>query len=140
MQFGDYTLIDISPQVGYAFNQYVAAGVGLSYTYQNGDAYDFEYTRNYAGVNVFGQFYPIPNIVLSIQPEANYVWGKDKYFTGPEYSDSKFVPVLLVGAGVRIPAGRVGGVVMMIQYDMLQNDYSPYGDRIFYTVGYSFGF
>ncbi|MCL1942337.1 MAG: hypothetical protein FWF54_02125 [Candidatus Azobacteroides sp.] len=140
LQFGDYTLVDISPQVGYAFNQYCAAGVGISYTYQSADFYEYKYTRSYAGFNIFGRFYPIRNIVLSVQPEADYLWGKDKYYSGYEVSADKFVPVLLLGAGIRIPAGNAGGVMMMIQYDVVQNDYSPYGNNIFYTVGYTFGF
>lgn len=131
LQFGDYTLVDISPQIGYAFNRYVSAGLGISYTYMGSDYY----TRNYAGLNIFGRFYPISNIVLSVQPEINSFWGTDN---GQKYS-SQTVPALLLGGGLRIPAGS-GGVLMMIQYDIVQDKYSPYGNNIFYTVGYSFGF
>ncbi len=139
LQFGDYTLVDISPQVGYAFNQYFAAGLGLTYTYLNSDYYNYEYSRSYAGINLFAQVYPIRNIILAVQPEANYLWGKDKY-PGYEVSDNRFVPALVIGAGVRFPVGNVGGMVMMLQYDVIQDDYSPYGNNVFYTVGYTFGF
>ncbi len=65
LTFGDYTLINISPQVGYRFSQRFAAGVGLnaqyvSYKerYLNGDAYR-KVAQNVTGLNVFARLYPL---------------------------------------------------------------------------------
>src|SRR5574337_562775 len=33
MTFGDYTLINVSPQIGYRFNEYLAAGTGINFQY-----------------------------------------------------------------------------------------------------------
>lgn len=139
LQFGDYTVVDISPQIGYAFSRYASAGLGISYTYMSAEYQSYKSTRNYAGMNLFGRFYPIPNIVLSVQPEINKFWGSDKDHYG-QRSDSQVVPSFLVGGGLRIPAGAVGGILMMIQYDLIQDAYSPYGNNFFYSVGYTFGF
>ncbi len=133
----DTRSLNISPQIGYQFNQYVAAGLGIGYSYYRYDYYDYDWgkdkvTQNYLGFNIYGQVNPIRYIALRVQPEIYSMWGKN--------IPSKTVPCFLVGAGVTIPAGRVGGVSMMFYYDVAQNDYSPYGKEIFYSIGYVFGF
>lgn len=149
LTFGDYTLINVSPQLGYRFTNFVAAGVGINGQYisikerdYNGDLYS-KFSRGVAGLNVFGRVYPIQNIMLQVQPEANYVFGKDKYYdTNPPQvykSDAAIVPSLLVGAGGVIPSGR-GAMIISIFYDVLQRANSPYGKRPIYNFGYNIGF
>lgn len=139
------TLVNLSPQIGYRFNPWLAAGVGLNFIYSS-YRYRFtspEYKEHYgvAGLNVFGRVYPIEYLFLQIQPEANYNWGKFKFYNGtPDQKlDGKIVPSLLGGAGAAIPAGR-GAFIIMVQYDLLQEDRSPYGNRAFYNFGYNIGF
>jgi hypothetical protein len=148
LNFGDITIINISPQVGYHFNRYFAAGVGI-----NGQYSSFKTINGYdgstlsreeygvAGLNVFGRFYPIQQVILQVQPEANYVWGKVKYYdTNQEYKlDGKIIPSLLLGAGGAIPMGRSGALNILAQYDILQNDRTPYGNKVFFSFGYNFG-
>jgi hypothetical protein len=148
LNFGNYTIINISPQLGYRFNRFLAAGVGINGQYSsfkteftNGSTYS---RSNYgvAGLNLFGRFYPINQAFIQIQPELNHVWVKEKYYdTNPatEYKLTKFVPSLLVGAGAAIPTGR-GAFIVMGQYDVLQQTYTPYGDKIFLSIGYNMGF
>ncbi|MCU0381042.1 MAG: hypothetical protein MUE58_07610 [Chitinophagaceae bacterium] len=145
LSFGDYTFINITPQVGYQFNRYFAAGGGLSfigtgYTYRdyNGDKL-YKDTYNSAGLNIFGRVSPIPFLFIQAQPEYNYTWGKTKFYNGqPDIKlDGEFVPVLLLGAGAVIPAGR-GSFIAMLQYNVIQNDRSVYGDRPFLSFGFNF--
>ena len=145
MSFGDMTFINISPQVGYQFSQYFAAGGGINFIsssftirdYNNNKLYKDSYS--YAGLNVFGRVYPIPFLFAQVQPEYNYSWGKTKFYNGqPEIKqDGSFVPVLLLGAGAAIPAGR-GRMIAMMQYDVIGDVRSPYGRNIFFTFGYNF--
>ncbi len=143
-----YSLINISPQVGYRFNQYFAAGAGVNFIYSSQKYVDFNgsdlYRYNYGvtGLNIFGRVYPIQQILLQIQPEMNYTWGKVKYYqtnTSQKLSP-KFVPSLLAGAGGVIPAGGSGSFIVMVQYDLLQQDRSPYGNHAFFSFGYNIGF
>ena len=143
--FGNSTFVNISPQVGYLFNQYLAAGLGVNYIYSsyterdaNGDKYYKESYGN-AGLNVFGRFYPIRQGFIMVQPEYNYTWGRQKYYTtGQEFDlESKFVPSLLVGAGAAIPAGK-GAMIIMVQYDVIQDERSPYGKNPFLSIGFNF--
>jgi hypothetical protein len=149
LSFGNITIVNISPQVGYRFSRYFAAGVGV-----NGQYSSFKTVNGYdgstlsreeygvAGLNIFGRFYPIEQIILQVQPEANYVWGKVKYYDpAQEFKlDAKVVPSLLLGVGGAIPMGGAGAFIIMGQYDVLQNERTPYGNKIFFSFGYNFGF
>lgn len=126
--FGDYTSVQISPQVGYAFTNIFSAGFGVSYLY-----YDYDsFSKNYAGLDLYARLRPIRNIVLQAQPELYRTWGKN--------IDSKIVPCLLLGGGVILPLGNAGGISFMLSYDVLQNNSSPYRSQLVYSVGYTIGF
>ena len=145
MSFGDFTFINITPQVGYQFNRYLAAGGGVSFIGTGFTQRDFngnkiyKDTYNSAGLNIFGRVYPIPFLFLQAQPEYNYTWGRTKFYNGlPEAKlDGEFVPVLLLGAGAVIPAGR-GSFIAMLQYNVIDNDRSVYGNRPFVSFGFNF--
>jgi hypothetical protein len=139
------TLVNVSPQIGYRFNDYLAAGAGVNFIYSS---YRYRFTVpeykevfGVTGLNIFGRVYPIEFLFLQIQPELNYTWGKFKFYDDrpDEKLDPKFVPSLLGGAGAAIPAGR-GAFIVMAQYDLLQNERSPYGSRAFFNFGYNVGF
>ncbi len=140
LAFGsNYSSVNISPQVGYEFNRYFTAGGGIAYFYYKndlniGDRSDF--SQNYLGANVYAKFSPIRYISFQVQPEIYQMWGS----AGGESIDSQTVPAVLAGGGVNIPAGRNGAVSLMVYYDLVQDDWSPYGNQMFYSIGYTFGF
>ena len=145
--FGDYTMANLSPQLGYRFNDYLAAGAGVNFLYsgikyRNYDgSLDSKIGYGVAGLNIFGRVYPIKYILLQAQPELNYVWGKYKYYDGtPDQKiPGKLVPSLLLGGGAVIPQGP-GAIVIMVQFDVLNQAQSPYGNRAIYNFGYNIGF
>jgi len=140
-QFGDYTVINIAPQIGYNFAKEFNAGFGFTYTHWSdkyyADSDRYKQTNNYFGFNLYAKAFPIQNIVIMAQPEINRVWRSVKNDRSDEklFSDEKFVAACVVGAGLRL-----GPMTAMLQYDVVQNDDSPYGNGIFYSVGYTFGF
>lgn len=147
LTFGDYTLINVSPQVGYRFTERVAAGggVNLQYAsikerYSNGDAYR-KISQGVTGLNLFGRVYPIQNFMLQLQPEANYVFGRVKYYDATPNSklNGKIVPSLLAGGGLVFPSGR-GALIMAVFYDVLQDPNSPYSNKPVINFGYNIGF
>jgi hypothetical protein len=147
LSFGDYTFANVSPQLGYRFNDFFAAGLGVNFQYSsikyrdyNGNA-DSRLAYGVAGLNAFGRVYPIKYLMLQAQPEMNYVWGKNKYYDGnPDIKiPGKLVPSLLLGGGAVIPQGR-GALVIMVQFDVLNRPQSPYGTRPIYNFGYNIGF
>lgn len=149
LTFGDYTLINVSPQIGYRFTNSVAAGAGVNFQYisikerySNGDSYR-KVSQGVTGLNIFGRVYPIRNFMIQLQPEANYVFGKEVlYYTDPRQEnklDGKIVPSLLAGAGLVFPSGR-GAMIMSVFYDVLQDPNSPYSNRPIINFGYNLGF
>lgn len=138
LQFGSYTLVNIAPQLGYNFTNNFNAGAGISYSYYKDDFYvgnqKWDQKRHYAGINLYARYYPVQYIVLSVQPEANRMWLTEEPKDGGEkYTENKFVPSVTVGAGVRL-----GPMIAMIKYDIVQDKFSPYGNSIFYSVGFGF--
>ena len=137
LQFGDYTLINIAPQVGYRFSKYINAGAGFSYTYYYGNLYHpigkLKQSSSYLGFNLYTHIYPISNIILMAQPEIGRMWLTQKASNGDKNRMEKMVPSFLIGGGLYF-----GNMTLMLKYDLAQDDYSPYGNNIFYSVGFSF--
>jgi hypothetical protein len=64
LSIGNYTFINISPQLGYQFNRYFAAGMGINAQYQsnkveinNSDSY--RTSRGVVGLSIFGRAFPV---------------------------------------------------------------------------------
>ena len=137
LSFGsDASAVIIAPQVGYLLSPHFSVGAGVNYSYYHysPDSYGSS-SFNYMGLNLYGRIQPFNPLVIKVQPELYRMWGSS-YGS----SVSKLVPTFLVGGGIVVPVGNRGGILMMLYYDLAQNDYSPYGNRIFYSVGYTFGF
>lgn len=139
--FGNYTQIIFSPQLGYRFNQYFAAGMGLNVQYVGIKYFDNqgnEYLKQSQGVygmNLFARAYPIRQAFLQLQPEFNFIKGKFKYYNSniPDQKFNSNAPSLLVGAGI-----GMGGGYISLMYDVLQNSNSPYGTKPFFSIGFGF--
>jgi hypothetical protein len=146
LSFGDYTLINISPQVGYRLSRYFATGIGINgqyseFKYRSGDEIYQRQKFGVIGLNIFGRVYPIPQLFAQVQPEMNYVWSEVKnYSPDVSFKENQFVPTVLLGGGGAIPMGRSAAFIIMIQYDILQQNLSPYGSQPFFSIGFNAGF
>lgn len=135
------TSVIVSPQAGYRFNDHFAAGAGVNLNYYSfKDFTDIRTSYGYTGLNVFGRIYPVSYLLVQAQPEMNYSWGSVKYPDNHPVDKLKgqFVPSLLLGGGAVIPTGGNGALLLMIQYDVLQESRSPYGNKAFFSMGYNF--
>lgn len=138
-----YTLINVSPQVGYRLNEHFSVGTGINFIYASQKYYyaisGADYAKasaGYVGLNIFGRYYPVNFLALQVQPELNYRFGSTKYYGPPETKikdDGKFVPSVLAGAGVRL-----GGLNLFVFYDLVQDDLSPYGKNPFISINFGF--
>ncbi len=134
ISLGNSTTINISPQIGYALTNSFVVGGGVSYNYYNYNRYDL--SLSYLGLNAYVRFHPIQYITLQIQPEVYGRWGKEDGYS----IDGKVVPAVLIGAGALIPVTYNSGLSLMLYYDIVQDDWSPYGNQVFYSIGYTFRF
>lgn len=134
----DYTLLRFAPQVGYQFNRYLMAGVGVSYYHSKRKLYNYEENlsriNNSLGANAFAYLYPASILVLSARPEVNYIWSSYKGDMSGEYNKRNvFAPSFVVGAGLRL-----GPAHAMLYYDLAQHADSPYSSGIFYGISIYF--
>ncbi|HYO23148.1 MAG TPA: hypothetical protein VER36_12145 [Flavisolibacter sp.] len=148
LALGRYTMVNLSPQIGYRFNRFFASGLGFNLIYtsqKNRDIYGNDYskiTQWVTGLNLFARFYPAQKFLIQVQPEANYIFGNIKYYqpTETKYKlDAEIVPSLLVGGGLVMPSDK-GAFITTVMYDVLQRVNSPYGNRPIVNVGYNFNF
>ncbi len=148
LTFGDFTFVNLSPQVGYQFSKTVIAGGGINYISnsiktRNLITGDEVWRENfgYAGANLFTRIFPTNFLFFTAQPEANYRWGKIKYRDGrpTEQLQNEWVPTFLVGAGVALGGQNIGrGTLISVMYDLAQDPRSPYGTRPFINFGFAF--
>ena len=148
LSFGRYTLVSLNPQVGYRFNRFLGAGIGFNLVYASQKQKDV-YGNNYhklvqgiTGLNTFVRFYPTQRFMIQVQPEGNYIFGKEIYYQPVKETyklDAEIIPSLLLGGGMVTPAGR-GAMMFTVMYDVLQKPGSPYGNRPIVNVGYNFSF
>jgi hypothetical protein len=142
LTFGDFTLINLSPQIGYRFTKLFAAGVGINGQYVGYKNIGYKDRLGVVGLNVFGRIHPLQQFFIQAQPEANYLFGKRIYDTGePKKTnlDAAIVPSLLLGGGTVLGQGGRGGMVITVMYDVLQHERSPYSNRPIYNVGFNIG-
>ena len=149
LSLGRFTLISLNPQAGYRFNRYLSAGMGLNMVYASQRERDPMTRQDYrkivqgiTGLNTFVRFYPTQGFLVQVQPEANYIFGKQIYYQPVKETyklDAEIIPSLLVGGGLVTPTGN-GAMLFTVMYDVLQDPSSPYGRRPIVNVGYNFNF
>lgn len=149
LAFGRFTVINVNPQVGYRFNRYLGAGIGLNLLYASQkDKHPstrqdlYKMVRGIAGMNTFVRFYPTQRFMVQVQPEGNYIFGKETFYQPQKQTyklDAEIIPSVLVGGGMVTPTGR-GAMLFTVMYDVMQNPASPYGNRPIVNVGYNFYF
>ncbi|MBC5840720.1 hypothetical protein H8R23_04820 [Flavobacterium sp. F-380] len=114
-----YTDISVAPSAIYNFNEYVAMGVGLQYTYASQRNF---YTSNLYGGSIIALFNPIPEIQLSAELEqlrVNLRGSGQNSFTNDFWNTGLFL-----GAGY-----RTGNVTLGARYNVLfKEDKGAYSD------------
>ena len=132
--------IGLSPQIGYRLSNNFHAGAGFGYRYakSNRDYYNysekikFRYTENTLSFNLFAHYYPWQNLIFSVKPEIMRTWYKET-IGNEEFAVDKFVPAVVIGGGVYMKP-----FIVQLNYELIQNDYSPYSDTVFFSIGFMF--
>jgi hypothetical protein len=143
LQFGDVTLIDISPMLGYRITEKLAAGVTLTYKYYKVKNYYPYYLNlpstdlksNIYGGSLFGRYFLFEN--LFAQAEYEYLlYSYDAYDIntgGSGYSKSNKtidLPSFFLGGGYRQPIGGRTFFTITVLYNFSESPYSPYSNPI----------
>ena len=118
-QFGNVTFINVSPMLGYQFNDRFMMGVRGTYQYFRLRGLS-QYSSNVLGGSVFSRLFVIENL---------FAHGEYEVLNG--HFDNNFgrdnIPFLYFGAGYIFPISEKFGVTSMILYEVLRPRFSPYG-------------
>ena len=151
LQLGSITYIDVSPLVGYKFTENFAGGIGLSYQYFKNNNHSFNYAineTNIYGGRIFARYYFntdnfLENIFLHTEFEVlnlDAITNYSSYFTinvNPEINRVN-VPAFFVGAGLRQPISGNSYITIIVLWDLIEDEYSPYVNPVI-RVGADFG-
>jgi len=138
--FGDITLIEISPLLGYKFTDQFWAGVGGTYQYYKNSNYAPAFKSSVYGGRLFSRYYVgvINNLFLHAEYEVlNY----DAIFVDPFgyfYQDRITAHNFLVGGGYSQPIAERSSIDLMILYNLNESSQSLYSNPII-RVGFNFG-
>ncbi|MFT6166630.1 MAG: hypothetical protein ACJAV5_000624 [Vicingaceae bacterium] len=127
-QFGDLTLIEVSPTVGYKLTEKWLAGVGARYIYVKPRLFP---STNIIGGAIFQQYAILEQVVL--HAEFEYLSFENIYNPGERFDF--YSP--LVGAGYRSSIGGNAFASFLVLFNLNDDINSPYTNPI---LRFNFGF
>lgn len=147
LQFGDQTVVDVSPLIGYRITEDFNAGIGVTYFY-----YDI---RAELTINGFatGQFVNLTGSSYGGRVYAQYFVYNNQFFlyTEQELMNTEFIQDndiqserrllfnSLVGGGVFLSFGGRGGINLTLLYNLNhQEDFSIFSSPVVTRVGFMF--
>lgn len=134
LQFGNITLIDVSPLIGYWFTEKLAGGIGFTYQYYKDNRYIPEYSTDIYGTRMFGRYFILDNIY----GHAEYEWlNYEAYSILEEYSRINLHNILL-GGGYRQWLSDNAFLGIEILWNVNESIYSLYQNPII-RVGVNVG-
>ncbi len=135
LNFGDITAISISPTVGYRFTEKFTGGIGVLYNYveYSKKIYGIDFSTNSYGGKVFGRYRFLENIYGSLEYQTLNLAAYD--FNSFEPIGRINVPMLFVGGGYLQQIGEKSFINFALQYDLIQDTYSPYGNPLI-SIGF----
>lgn len=138
LQFGDQTVIDINPLMGYRLTEKFSVGVSATYIYyrfKDPTNYYPTYSTNIYGGSVFTRYYFLENIFGQVEGELLNLEVPD-YFLNRYVRTNVFG--FYVGGGYRQPIGDRSSLNILLLYNLNEDRNSPYQNPII-RVGFGFG-
>lgn len=141
LQFGNVTLLDLSPIIGYRLTDQLTLGTGLSYKYNRVNDYTqdlntghwYDYKSNVFGGSIWGRYYLLKNIFAHAEIEQlqiDYRYTSVSYSTPTVVKNGIGVTSVLVGGGYRQPIGGRVFFNILILFNLNETDFSPYNNPI----------
>ena len=126
LQFGQITLVNVAPYLGYKFTDKISGGLGVTYLYYRDNIYEYE--SSIYGGSIFGRYYLMNQLFLHGEYE---LLNLKVYNEFKKAYSREFAPGLLLGAGYSQSAGGKVTFNLMVLWDILENRYYPYKNPIF---------
>ena len=131
LQFGNITIVDISPRIGYKFTERISSGIGGTYQYLNYPYYNF--TTNIYGGRVFAQ---------AKITELIFAYGEYELLSVERFDilgGRIAVENIYGGLGLRQPIGPRSSYFIMALWNFNQSRYSLYSNPLI-RMGFNIGF
>ncbi len=141
LQFGDVTMVDISPLIGYKITKNIAAGLGFTYQYYRAKDYytGAIYKTSIYGGRVFARYYFLENFLLHGEYELLSL--ETKYFDPYNINNTPrfFESNVLAGGGYRQLIGENSYFYIMILYNFNETINNHYDSPLIYRAGIEIG-
>ena len=124
-QFGNLTVIQVAPNIGYQLTEEWIAGIGMRYYYLNDK--DFNYKTDIYGGSIFSQYYFLESFVAHGEVE---MLNREVYYPGEREFRRVNVTSVLVGGGVRLHAGGNTYFTILGLWNLNESFESPYVNPI----------
>lgn len=145
IQLGFYTYsgynvlyYDLSPHVGYKFNDILSAGIQVIYNNQSYSLGAQRFNYNIFGVGGFGRALIVNRFFLQVEYDMLSVPGS---FRGNTITTRNLTDEKMAGIGYKSPLGDKLAYFFVLMYDFQPGQYSPYlGNPLIYRAGLSWNF
>lgn len=142
LQFGNLTLVDLSPMIGYKLTSRIGIGVSPTYKYYKYKGYDFlgnSYSQqsHVLGAGLFGRVLIFDNIFA--HAEYEYLTYRSKDLTGTGLPETTEYTSVLVGAGYREQIASNAYMYLLLLWNLNETIDSPYTNPVI-RAGFSIGF
>lgn len=138
LQFGNQTVIDINPLIGYRLTDKLSVGTSITYIYYKvTDPYNIypTYSTNIYGASLFTRYFLLENIFAHVEGEVLNL-EVPNYFLHRYERQNVFG--FYVGGGYRQEIGDRSSLNIMLLYNLNQDRNSPYQNPII-RIGFGFG-
>lgn len=141
LQFGDYTLIDLSPTVGYRLTPKLETGIGVTYKYFRIKNYFYNYNTgqkfdlksNIFGGSLYTRYHIFENVFAHVEYERLIYHYNKISFAGGGVSKERSEAVInsfFIGGGYRQRiAGRSYFYIMGL-WNLIDDSLSPYSNPV----------
>lgn len=130
LAFGDFTAINVNPQVGVKLNKWLGTGVGFDYNFIRFGGINFQSV----GPTAFARVRPFDFIIGQV--EITRVFVRERFNT----QELRYqFPAALAGIGYQEGNRESGGFFVMIMWDLIDDPNSIFQTPIF-RGGFSIGF
>jgi hypothetical protein len=138
LQFGDQTVVDVNPLVGYRLTEKLSVGFTVTYVYYRfKDPYNYfpSYSSNIYGGSLFTRYFLLENIFAHVEGEMLNL-EVPNYFLNRYERENVFG--FYVGGGYRQPLGDRSSLNILLLYNLNEDRNSPYQNPII-RIGFGFG-